>query len=108
MTKQTGTIITVIVAVITLLCCTGPLCSGGIALFTDVGTWSSDIDSIPPASGIAPCCLSILVLVVPVLCWLFLVRNKQETMGMEMDMEMEMEMEPEEEFEGTIEDDISY
>ena len=108
MTKQTGTIITVVVAVITFLCCVGPLCSAGIALFADVGTWSSDLGSysgsgsIPQAYGIAPCCFSILVLIVPVLCWVFLVRNKGEATG------MDMEMEPEEEFEGTIEDDISY
>ncbi len=105
MTKQTGTIITVVVAVITLLCCTAPLCSWGITFFTEWIDWS-DITgiSVPAAVAIVPCCLSILVLVVPLLCWVFLVRNKGEA----PEMEMEMEMEPEEEFEGTIEDDISY
>ena len=104
MTKQTGTIITIVAAIITLLCCTAPLCSTGIAIFADVGTWSSEVGSysdagsIPPAYGIAPCCLSILVLIVPVLCWLFLVRGKEDTAGIEM----------EEEYEGIIEDDVSY
>jgi hypothetical protein len=104
MTKQNGIIITVVVAIITLLCCTGPLCSAGIAIFADVGTWSSEFGAysnsgeIPQAYGIAPCCLSILVLIVPLLCWLFLVRGKDET----------LEMGIEEEFEGTIEDDLSY
>lgn len=104
MTKQTGTIITIVVAVIVFLCCTGPLCSSGIAIFADVGTWSSefgtysDSGTIPQAYGIAPCCLSILVLIVPLLCWLFLVRGKEDTTGMGI----------EEEFEGTIEDDFSF
>ncbi len=106
MTKQNGTIITIVVAIITLLCCTGPLCSGGIAIFADIGTWSgefgsySDSGSIPPIYGVAPCCLSILVLVAPLLCWLFLVRNKEEPTGMEMEEEYE--------YEGTIEDDTPY
>jgi len=101
MTKQTGTIITIVAAIITLLCCTAPLCSMGIFIFTGP-EWSSELgmqtDTIPPAAGIAPCCLSILVLIVPVLCWLFLVRGKEDTTGIEV----------EEEYEGIIEDDISY
>ncbi len=99
MTKQNGTIITIVVAAITLLCCTAPLCSWGISFFTELVDWTDIIGSnVPTAIGIVPCCLSILVLVVPLLCWLFLVRGKGETTGMEI----------EEEFEGTIEDDISY
>ncbi|MCP4542000.1 MAG: hypothetical protein GY832_33140 [Chloroflexi bacterium] len=104
MTKQNGTIITIVVAIIVFLCCTGPLCSSGIAIFANVGTWSSDFGSysdsgsIPQAYGIAPCCLSILFLIVPVLCWVFLVRGKEDPVGMEI----------EEEFEGTIEDDFPY
>jgi hypothetical protein len=100
MTKQTGTIITIVVAVITVLCCTAPLCSSGIAIFADLGTWStelgslSDTGTIPPAYGIAPCCLSILVLIIPVLCWLFLVRGKNDIAVVE------------DEFEGVIEDDM--
>ena len=99
MTKQNGTIITIVVAIITFLCCTGPLCSAGAMIFGDVGTWSSefgsysDAGSIPQAYGIAPCCLSILVLVVPLLCWLFLVRSKENAVT-------------EEYIEGSFEDDI--
>lgn len=100
MTKQTGTIITIVVAAITLLCCTLPLCSGGIAILAGLGEWSSEFGpdiqtgDIPAASGIAPCCLSILVLVVPLLCWLFLVRRKEDAVAEEI-------------IEGTIEEDLS-
>ncbi len=82
-------------------------------MFIGGGEWSTDlgipqVGQIDPLFGIGPCCLSILTLVVPLLlCWFFLLRDKEE--GTEMEMGMEMEMEPEEEFEGTIEeDDISY
>ncbi len=90
MTKQTGTIITIVVAAVTLLCCTLPLCSGGIAILAGLGEWSSEFGpdiqtgDIPAASGIAPCCLSILVLVVPLLCWLFLVRRKGDAVAEEI------------------------
>ncbi len=89
MTKQTGTIITIVVAVLTLLCCTAPLCSGGIMIFAGQGEWSTEFGpntqagEIPPAYGIAPCCLSILVLVVPLLLWLFLVRGKGNAAAVE-------------------------
>jgi hypothetical protein len=82
MSKQTGIIITIVVGALTFLCCTIPLSIGGILIF--VGQeWSSEVGpgpqagEIPPAYGIAPCCLSILVLVVPLLLWLFLVRGKE-------------------------------
>jgi hypothetical protein len=100
MTKQTGTIITVVVAVVTLLCCTLPLCSAGIAIFAGLGEWSSEFGpnmqtgDIPVASGIAPCCLSILILVVPLLCWFFLVRGKGDAVVEEV-------------IEGSIEEDLS-
>jgi len=83
MTKQTGTIITVVVGVLAFLCCTIPLCIFGIAIFTGQMPWSTTVGqttqtgTIQPAYGIAPCCLSILVLVVPVLLWFFLVRGKE-------------------------------
>ena len=83
MSKQTGTIITIVVGVLTLLCCTIPLCVGSVAIFAGLGEWTNEFGprtqtgDIPPASGIAPCCLSILVLVVPLLLWLFLVRGKE-------------------------------
>ena len=82
MTKQTGTIITIVVGVLVFLCCTAPLCIGGIVILAGQGTWNTEFGpsgqsgTIPPAYGIAPCCLSILALVVPLLLWLFLVRGK--------------------------------
>ncbi len=80
MSKQTGTIITVVVGVLMFLCCTIPLCIFSIVTF--VGGLENvspeyGAGSIPPALGIVPCCLSILVLVVPLLLWVFLVRGKE-------------------------------
>jgi hypothetical protein len=77
MTKQTGTIITVVVAIVVLVCCTAPLCSAGVALFAGAGSELDPDLMVPPASGLVPCCFSILVLVAPLLCWLFLVRGKE-------------------------------
>jgi len=100
MTKQTGTIITIVVGILTLLCCTIPLCSGGLMLFAGLGEWTSEFGpdmqagEIPAAYGIAPCCLSVLVLVVPLLCWLFLVRGREGAVA-------------EEYIEGSIEEDLS-
>jgi len=51
-------------------------------IFAGLGTWNTEFGqtaqtgSIPVAYGVAPCCLSILVLVVPLLLWVFLVRGK--------------------------------
>jgi uncharacterized BrkB/YihY/UPF0761 family membrane protein len=84
MSKQTSTIVTIVVGVLTLLCCTMPLCVSGILILAGLGEWntefgpSSQTGAIPSAYGIAPCCLSILVLVVPLLLWLFLVRGKED------------------------------
>jgi len=84
MTKQTGTIITIVVAILTFLCCTIPLCIGGVVILTGLGEWNTEFGpstqtgTIPQAYGIAPCCLSILVLIVPLLLWLFLVRGKED------------------------------
>lgn len=83
MTKQTGTIITAVVGVITLLCCTIPMCIGGAMIFAGLGDWNTEFGqtaqsgAIPAGYGVAPCCLSILVLVVPLLLWVFLVRGKE-------------------------------
>jgi len=83
MTKQTGTIITIVVAILTLLCCTIPLCLASIGIFARLGERSTEFGpatrtgTIPPAYGIATLCLSILVWVVPLLLWLFLVRGKE-------------------------------
>jgi hypothetical protein len=95
MTKQTGTIITIVLAAFTLLCCTVPLCGGGFALFFGAGEESISNVEIPPGVGIAPCCLSILVLVVPVLSGLFRVRGKEDGVV------------EEEYIEGSIEEDFS-
>lgn len=83
MTKQTGTIITAVVGILALLCCTIPMCIWGALIFSGTATWNAEFGSsaqtgaIQPAYGIIPCCASILVLVVPLLLWLFLVRGKK-------------------------------
>ncbi len=84
MTKQTGTTITIVVGIITLLCCTAPLCIAGVGILADLGTWNTQIGEvtqtgkIPQYYGAVPCCLSVLTLAVPLLLWLFLVRRKQD------------------------------
>ena len=83
MTKQTGTVVTAVVGVLVLLCCTIPLCIGGLMIFAGQGTWNAELGpsvqggAIPAGYGLAPCCLSILVLVVPLLLWVFLVRGRE-------------------------------
>ncbi len=77
MTKQTGTIITIVVAVFAL-CCSMTCCVSGAITMANDGQWLGDyIDASGWYWGIAPCCLSILVLIVPLLLWLFLVRGKE-------------------------------
>lgn len=84
MTKKTGTTITIIVGVITVLCCTAPLCIVGAGILANLGTWNTQIGevmqtgTIPQYYGAVPCCLSILTLAVPLLLWIFLVRGKQD------------------------------
>lgn len=83
MTKQTGKTITIVVGIITVLCCTAPLCAVGAGILADLGTWNTQIGEatqsgkIPQWYGVIPCCLSILTLAVPLLLWIFLVRRKQ-------------------------------
>jgi uncharacterized membrane protein len=81
MTKQTGTTITIVVGILTLLCCTIPLCFGGAMIFTGLGEWNTEFGPTTQTGtilwGIISCCLSILVLIVPLLLWLFLVRGKE-------------------------------
>lgn len=82
MDKQTGTIITIVVAVLSL-CCSVTCCGVGLyhALFEEV------IDIEQPY-GFITICPAILVWVIPVLLWVFLVRNqeqKEEGMGEEFD-----------------------
>jgi len=75
MTKQTGTIITIVVAVLTL-CCSAVCCASGIVTATSGGQWLDDI-YVEPYYGVPVICLGILVWVVPLLLWLFLVRGKE-------------------------------
>ncbi len=87
MNKQTGLTVTIVIAVLTFLCCTLPLCLSGILIFADQGTWNTELGgatgsgTIQPVYGVAPCCLSILVLLVPLLLWFFLVRGKEDAGG---------------------------
>lgn len=73
MTKKTGTIITIVVAVLNL-CCSATFCALGIWTIVALGQEMG----IPESSGIAGICLGILVWVVPLLLWLFLVRGKED------------------------------
>ena len=78
MTKQTGTIIT-IVAVVLTLCCSMTCCLSGIITAASGGGYVSELGIyVEPLFGIGPCCLGLLVWVVPLLLWLFLVRGKKE------------------------------
>jgi len=83
MSKQTGMTITIVVGILTLLCCTIPLCIGGAMIFAGLGEWNTELGTstqtgtIPTTYGVAPCCLSILALAAPLLLWLFLVRGKE-------------------------------
>ena len=78
MTKQTGTIITIVLVVIvacpSIFCCLfGALSAAGQGTFTGV---SGELGQIPPAVGIGLVCLSLIGLLVPVAAWFFLVRGK--------------------------------
>lgn len=82
MNKQTGTIITIVVAVLAL-CCSSLCCLSGGGIFAGGEKWSTDLgipqtSQIDPLFGIGPCCLSILILIVPLLLWIFLVRGAEE------------------------------
>ena len=77
MTKQTGTIITIVVAVLTL-CCSTICCASGIFTLVDEGR-TLDIEPYVGIVGIPAICLGLLVWVLPLLLWLFLVRGKENT-----------------------------
>lgn len=78
MTKQTGVIITIVAAVLTL-CCSTSCCLSGIITAAGSGQYVPELDFyVEPYFGIGPCCLGLLVWVVPLLLWLFLVRGKKE------------------------------
>jgi hypothetical protein len=81
MSKQTGMIITIVVAVLTL-CCSSLCCLSGAITLLGWGTWSTEFGGpetgqIDPAYGVPGICLGILVWVVPLLLWLFLVRGRE-------------------------------
>ena len=77
MTKQTGTIITIVVAVLTF-CCSASCCVSGIIPAAGGGQWVGDV-YVEPYLGIPLICLGLLVWVVPLLLWIFLVRGKEDT-----------------------------
>jgi FtsH-binding integral membrane protein len=72
MTKQTGIIITIVVAALTL-CCSIFCCAIGIYTVADQGR-TLEVDY---RAGIPVICLGFLVWVVPLLLWFFLVRSKE-------------------------------
>ena len=84
MSKQTGIIITIVVAVLTL-CCSSTCCLfGGLTLFGG-GEWSRELGfpqsgQMEPVYGVPIVCLGILLWVVPLLLWLFLVRGRDNGM----------------------------
>lgn len=74
MDKKTGTIITIVVAVLTL-CCSVTCCGLGIGNWvSEGGVFGSDVD--PAYIGIPAICLAILIWIVPLLLWIFLVRRQ--------------------------------
>jgi hypothetical protein len=78
MTRQTGIIITVVLAVLvacpSIFCCLfGALTAAGQGTFTGV---SGQIGNISPAVGVGLVCLSFIGLLVPVAAWFILVRGK--------------------------------
>jgi hypothetical protein len=84
MSKQTGMIITIVVAAVTLCCSSFCCLFGGITLLGG-GEWSTDLGipesgQIEPTLGLPIMCLGILAWVVPLLLWLFLVRGKENGM----------------------------
>ena len=81
MNKQTGMIITIVLAVLTL-CCSSGFCLFGGLVVAGQGEWSSDFGTTPqtgqmdPIVGVPIICVGILLWVLPVLAWFFLVRGK--------------------------------
>ena len=74
MNRKTGLIITIVMAVLTL-CCSLSCCTGGFSMFA--GGDYGDVN-IEPYYGTGPCCLSVLVWIIPLLLWFFLVRGKSD------------------------------
>ncbi|MCX7682927.1 MAG: hypothetical protein N2508_13345 [Anaerolineae bacterium] len=76
MTRQTGIIITVVVAVVTL-CCSATCCLAGLVLaFGEQLDIGYDVEWY---FGLPLICLALLVWVLPLLAWYFLVRGKEES-----------------------------
>lgn len=73
MDKKTGTIITIVLAVLTL-CCSLACCVGGVYTFI---AGEDDLD-VPPAAGIPGVCLAVLVWIVPVVVGIILLRGKDD------------------------------
>lgn len=79
MTRQTGMIITIVVAVLTL-CCSFSCCVSGIGTLTGSGTYElgAETGQLPTWAGLPLVLLALLAWIVPAACWLFLVRGKTE------------------------------
>jgi hypothetical protein len=80
MTKQTGIIVTVVVALLTL-CCSCFLCGIGGWIVTSDTEWSQQLElpragEIEPVYGGAVICLSLLVWIVPAVLAFIMTRNK--------------------------------
>jgi hypothetical protein len=80
MTKQTGIIVTVVVALLTL-CCSCFLCGIGGLIVAGETEWSQDLDlplagEIEPIYGAPVICLSLLVWIVPAVLAFIAMRNK--------------------------------
>lgn len=81
MNKQRGTTITIVAAVLAL-CCSLLCCTSGGGMFAGGEELGRELVGAPiaPVYGTLPCCLGILVLIIPLLLWIFLVRGaKDET-----------------------------
>ena len=82
MTKQTGTIITIVLAVI-FGCCGLITCSSGVIALAGLGTWDTTDFSgvtrtgqIPPVYGLPIICLGIVFVAIPVVSYFLWVRGK--------------------------------
>ncbi len=76
MDKKTGTIITIVAAVLTL-CCSITCCVGGILNMVDGGN-TLGLDINPYLIGLPAVCLGILGWAIPILLWVFLVRGRED------------------------------